>query len=134
MSDLPSKLCEDVNVTLDENTKLNCLLWADDIILLSETEDGLNKLLDDLRNYSEQNHLKINTKKTKCMIFNKTGRLIHRNFYLGDRKLENVRSYKYLGLIVRGVYLPKVQFNMKDTSHKISKLISCLLRPCNYKT
>ena len=34
------------------------------------------------------------------MIFNKTGRLIRRNFYLGTSKLENVRSYKYLGLIV----------------------------------
>ena len=34
------------------------------------------------------------------MIFNKTGRLIRRNFFLGDTRLENVRSYKYLGLIV----------------------------------
>ena len=43
--------------------------------------------------------IKINTDKTKCMIFNPTGRLLHRNFFLGDCKLENVRSYKYLGLI-----------------------------------
>ena len=33
------------------------------------------------------------------MIFNKTGRLIHKNVYLGETKLENVRSYKYLGLV-----------------------------------
>ena len=33
------------------------------------------------------------------MIFNKTGRLIH-NFYLGETKLDNVKSYKYLGLIL----------------------------------
>ena len=32
------------------------------------------------------------------MRFNKAGRLMRRNFYLGNTKLENVRSYKYLGL------------------------------------
>ena len=74
-------------------------MLADDIILLSETEGGLNVLLNDLHKYSEENHLKINTDKTKCMIFNTTGRLMHRDFFLGDSKLKNVRSYKYLGLI-----------------------------------
>ena len=34
------------------------------------------------------------------IIFNKTGRLIRRNFYLGNTRLENVRSYKYFGLII----------------------------------
>ena len=33
------------------------------------------------------------------MIFNKTGRLLRRNFFLGNVKLENVRSYKYLGIV-----------------------------------
>ena len=37
--------------------------------------------------------------KTKCMIFNKTGRLIRRDFFIGDSKIENVREYKYLGLV-----------------------------------
>ena len=33
------------------------------------------------------------------MTFNKTGRLIRRNFFFDNTKLENVRSYKYLGLM-----------------------------------
>ena len=35
--------------------------------------------------------------KTKCIIFNKTGRIIHRIFHYKGILLENVRSYKYLG-------------------------------------
>ena len=54
------------------------------------SEEGLNKLLGQLNAYSNLNQLKINTDKTKCMIFNKTGRLIRRNFFLGSVKLENV--------------------------------------------
>ena len=34
------------------------------------------------------------------MIFNKNGRHIRRNFYVGSEKLESNRQYKYLGFIV----------------------------------
>ena len=100
MADFPKSLPQNVGVQLSDDYSINCLLWADDIILLSETEEGLNALLKELKSYSDLNQLKVNTDKTKCMIFNKTGRLIHRNFYLGSKRLENVRSYKYLGLII----------------------------------
>ena len=100
MADFPRALSADIGVNLSDEYKINCILWADDIILLSETEGGLNKLLDELKKYSDVNELKVNTDKTKCMIFNRTGRLIRRNFYLGAVRLENVRSYKYLGLII----------------------------------
>ena len=33
------------------------------------------------------------------MNFNKTGKLIRRNFHLSNVKIENVRSCKYLGLV-----------------------------------
>ena len=100
MADFPRSLSNNIGVKLADDYLINCILWADDIILLSETEEGLNQLLSELNKYSELNKLKINTDKTKCMIFNKTGRLIRRDFLLGSTRLENVRSYKYLGLIV----------------------------------
>ena len=101
MADFPRYLSQDIGVHITEEYKINCILWADDIILLSESEDGLNILLGELNKYSSLNQLKVNTDKTKCMIFNRTGRLIRRNFYLGSTKLENVRSYKCLGLTIQ---------------------------------
>ena len=41
--------------------------------------------------------LTINFNKTKCMTFNKTGRLLRTS--LGNIKLEIIREYKHLGLI-----------------------------------
>ena len=49
--------------------------------------------------YCETNKLTINSKKTKCLIFNKTGRLIRDQIFLNEQLLENVREYKYLGFI-----------------------------------
>jgi hypothetical protein len=100
MSDFPKSLSKDIGVDLTAEFRFNCIIWADDIILLSDSEVGLNRLLGELKTYSDLNQLKVNTDKTKCMIFNKTGRLIRRNFYLGSIRLENVRCYKYLGLMI----------------------------------
>ena len=82
------------------NRGINSLFWADDLVLFSESKEGLDRLLKTLEEYCKENDLLINTKKTKCMIFNKTGRLLRRPFYLNGVKLEMVREYKYLGFIL----------------------------------
>ena len=78
MADLPQIFNndEDSPPSIDGTNKLSCLLWADDLILFSESELGLNNMLNKLLRYNEQNGLELNREKTKCMIFNKTGRLI----------------------------------------------------------
>ena len=65
-------ISQNVHLKLDEDTPINCIIWADDLVILSESEAGLSKLLEDLQKYSEINQLKINAKETKCVIFNKT--------------------------------------------------------------
>ena len=76
-------------------------MWADDILILSETKEGLQRKLNTLAGYSKVNRLTVNTKKTQCMIFNKTGRLLkNHKFTYNNTTLECVREYKYLGFIV----------------------------------
>ena len=79
---------------------INSLFWADDLVLFAKTKEGLDSILKTLEGYCNENCLMINTKKTQCMIFNKSGRLISRPFYLNGVKLEMVRSYKYLGFVI----------------------------------
>ena len=89
------------NVKLNTDTEISCIMWADDILILSETKEGLQRKLDALAEYSKRNKLTVNTKKTQCMIFNKTGRLLKNYKFTYDNKtLECVREYKYLGFIV----------------------------------
>ena len=89
------------NVKVNEHINISCLLWADDILMLSETDKGLQTKLNALENYCDQNKLSVNTKKTQCMIFNKTGRLLkNHRFTYKNSSLDCVREYKYLGFIV----------------------------------
>jgi len=77
LADLPDNLNHGDTrpVWISETKSLNSLIWADDLLILSETESGLNTLLKNLMSYTKENLMQVNLDKTKCMIFNKTGRL-----------------------------------------------------------
>ena len=53
-------------------------------------------MLQNLSNYMKKNRMEINSKKTKCMIFNKTGRLFRRSFKMGKEIIYTTKAYKYL--------------------------------------
>ena len=53
------------------------------------------------------------------MIFNKTGRLMRRPFYLDGVQLECVRSYKYLGFVVTPS--GEIQTGLKDLRDRAFK-------------
>ena len=71
---------------------LNSLIWADDLLLLSESEGGLNNMLNNLDKYTKCNLIRVNLEKTICMIFNKSGRL-RRTHMLGNKKVERTQAY-----------------------------------------
>ena len=61
LADLPKCLSKNNNdpMKLNENCSLSCIVWADDLLMLSESEKGLNNMLDDLNLYTNKNLLKV---------------------------------------------------------------------------
>ena len=55
--------------------------FADVLILVSDGREEIQEMLNGLASYCKKNHLKVNTKKTKVMLFKKVGSL-------GKRKME----------------------------------------------
>ena len=51
-------------------------MYADDIVLLSDSADGLQKLLNSLLQFCQRRNLKVNVAKTKVIIFNKSGKYL----------------------------------------------------------
>ena len=54
---------------------LNSLSWADDLVLMSTYQKGLQSCLNQLYDYCKWG-LSVNVKKTKCMIFGKVKLII----------------------------------------------------------
>ena len=102
ISDLPEILDKDENepAKIGNDIKLSSILWADDLVMISESKEGLTKMFNDLIKFSSENGLKINADKTKCMIFNKTGRHIRFSIKCEGMTINTVREYKYLGFLV----------------------------------
>lgn len=51
------------------------IMYADDTVLFSETEQGLQNMLDCLQQYTSKWKLKVNVDKTKNVVFRKGGML-----------------------------------------------------------
>ena len=81
-----------------EDIRLFLLLYADDEVIFAKSREVLQAMLLDIEHYCNASGLKINTAKTKTMIFEK-GLHTSYDFYLNNTKLEVVKSFKYLGVI-----------------------------------
>ena len=112
--------------------KLCLLLYADDVILFSESEEGLQDGLNILYDYCQRWKLTVNTEKTKVLIFRKSGRL-RRNttFTFNGKNIEIVSKFNYLGVTfsTRGSFMDTHNALAGQATKAIYKMKSYL---CKY--
>ena len=82
-----------------EGIPINALMYADDLVLISETEEGLQSLLDTLQRYTDKWFLQVNKSKTKYMRISNSDKNPLKSMKLGDTQLEATNEYCYLGTI-----------------------------------
>ena len=85
-------------VTIGEQ-RINRIMYADDTVLLADSENGINKLLQQLHELGREYDININIKKTKCMKVSKSG-MTGTKVKLVNNKIECTQNFKYLGINV----------------------------------
>ena len=90
-----------------------CLLFADDLVLLSSTRAGLQAMLGTLERFARRTGLTVNLDKTKVVVFGARAEVVRAEgaFYFEGRAVEIADSYRYLGVDVSctGSWDPAVQ-------------------------
>jgi hypothetical protein len=76
---------------------IHCLLYADDLIIFSESIEGMQKAIDPLKCYCSTWKLDTNIDKTKIMCINYS--LKNTSFKYNNISLELVNEHCYLGII-----------------------------------
>ena len=82
-------------------TEIFLLLFADDIALISDTIQGLKRLLKILEKFCEMYKMIVNVIKTKIMVFRLGGRLrANENFFYKGIQLEIVNGFQHVVFII----------------------------------
>lgn len=85
----------DTNPIVIGDVKVTSLLYADDLILLSESQEGLQNALNILNNFCLSWKLDVNKQKSKIIFFNSNGKSHLNQFKIDNEILETVKSYCY---------------------------------------
>lgn len=76
---------------------VSCLMFADDLVMMAESQEDLQSLTNVLSDWCGENELEVNVSKTKVMVVGKANKA---QVKLGGQKVEVVKVYKYLGLML----------------------------------
>ena len=98
INDLPEifdQLCDPVSLG---NRNISCLLYADDLVIISKTATGLQNALNQLLAYCEKWKLSINTSKTNTMFMCRNNKNCQVKFKFGTTVIKQVQNYTYLGV------------------------------------
>lgn len=113
---------------IENYVKLLLFMYADDTVLFANDEESLQKALDTLSDYCKHWKLKVNSKKTKVVIFGKTRYRKDKKFVYEGVELEVTDTYKYLGILFN--YNGSFKIGMKELFEQSSKAMFSLMSKC----
>jgi hypothetical protein len=105
VNNLPTVYDEACDPVYLGTTPVHCLMWADDCVVMSTTQAGLQRSMDRTVNHFASLGLSVNVKKTKVLVFNPSGwgpsKFQHINFFINNVIVEKCDSYTYLGFVFK---------------------------------
>lgn len=75
------------------------LAYADDIVLVAKNRDAIVDMMGTFRRFLRDRKLELSADKTKILVFNKKGRERKEIWKWGDKDIEEVHTFKYLGFM-----------------------------------
>ena len=95
MADLGDYLTQNVGICIGDIILVH-LLWADDLILVSDSIEGIQRQLNGLLQFCSDNLMFANEIKTKIIVFGSKEKII---VFFNGKPIEQVGQYRYLGNI-----------------------------------
>ena len=100
INDLPAYFKEKATYLIPlKDHEVSLLLYADDLVLLSDSAIGLQRQLNILQEYCKMWNLKVSEEKSKIMVFRNGGKLrSYEKWYYNNKLLETCTYFCYLGV------------------------------------
>ena len=105
VSDLMGRMRDKMGGVSLNRLSVHGLMFADDVVLVAETQEKLQAMLDELSMYCSDWKLEVNTEKTKIVAFGSSNRQLFQFLYR-EKRIEVTDHFRYLGFTLshnRGV-------------------------------
>ena len=116
---------------------INNIRYADDTVLIADTEEKLQKLVDEFNRISETYGLKINIKKTETMVVTKSDTVPACNITINNTSIKQANSFIYLGSTItsdaRCITEIRKRIGIAKTSFQKMRTLLCNIK-INMKT
>ena len=109
--------------THNTNNRKTCLLWVDDVALITSSIEDQRKLLHITNEVANRYRIVFAHEKSKVLKIGKKNR--PEDLYLGNMKLEYTDKYKYLGEIINKT--GQIDDHLKETERKIEGAYQTIL-------
>jgi hypothetical protein len=120
------KLAPDPESLLPDTRRLTDLGYADDITLLAEKAEHLQKLLDCFSTYCKDNALIINPTKCEVVVFGGANAWKKHSWVVDGRPINRASQFKYLGVVLEGS--KSIKATIKYRLGSMSRAQSCSYR------
>lgn len=122
----------DENLTMDTtHFKVSNLLYADDIVLLAESENDIQQMLNVVYTWCKKWRMEVNLSKTNILHIRKKNQQRSRfNFKLGLQTVEYCKEYKYLGITLNEYldYNYSTQILAESGGRALSSIITKMIK------
>ena len=123
-------LADDCPSVVIHTLNLFLVMYADDMVLLAESPEGLQQNINALLNYTMKWDLTVNTNKTKIVVFRNGGKIRkNEKWFYNGYELEVVNEFNYLGLLF--FYNGKFSRAQKRAAEQGRKALFYILNVCN---
>ena len=107
---------------------INNIRYADDTVLIADSEENLQRLLDITIEKSEEMGLTLNVKKTECMVISKKAIAPLCDLQIRGQQIKVVKRFKYLGYMITsdGKCITEIKKRIataKDAFQKLSLIL-----------
>ena len=128
MNDLPQYFKESKSPgAMLGNRTINCLMYADDLLIISPSPEGLQQSLNVIHRHAQQWKLKVNTKKSSIIIFSGNGQNKNNiDFKYNNETLQIVEKQTYLGIEMTSS--GRYTYAREILSKKATKVLSIIKR------
>jgi hypothetical protein len=116
---------EQGGLRLDDGTIVCCIIYADDILLLAENPEALQKLIDETTSYFEAEGMSVNPVKSEIVNFSAARVRSDASFTIASVQKELLDQARYLGVLFEN------NFSWKNQREAISLRCRVALGRCN---